>query len=756
MTIPKYWIYSVFLFTLVGINFLYLFNIDYMYIRAGIVLAYILFVPGYVLSNIILRRSVVHIAEKISYIVGLSVGYLILLGLGLNTILPHFKIPQPLSFENVIIALNFTLFVLNIAAIIIFRNERVRLAIKSTYSDTIGIVLNIFALVSSIAGAIYLNNTGNNQIAIIAIVIVAINFIYIAANKHLSDKTTALSIVLISCSLLFMQSLRSWHILGWDIHPEFKYFQLVNNFSFWIHNITSDSYNSCLSITILPTIFSRLLQINDEYIYKLVFQIVFSFLPLIAYSLYRQFANRFFSVLATLYLIAQPLFIQPLTSLIRQEFGFLFFALVLLTMLSKSLSVRQKQILFTFFGVMTIFSHYSTSYIMLGILSVTFGILLLWFICRHTIFKRIHLNFYSNVNTNFLLKNGFLLLFLIVFAYLWNSVYTNSSKNLSYVISNTIDTLQGEKDDVKSNDSSHYLSLFNNKKVSPEEEYNKYVQKLNANQKLPPVSRYENATDPKYQPEFRPKEDSTSLFNEQTTKWFEYFFSAVKMLTKIFLIPGIIYLLLKKRSEIEIDYFVILIVSNGILIVASTLPFISASYNLDRLFFQVMIVSSIAVVMGLYYFLSFVGKRVATVFLIGLVALFFSVNYHIDSLLTGGPSFVNVSNKGEDYEKFYVHDSDYNTVQWITKNRIKNARIQADTVSSLKFASYTNITDINTYIYPTTIAKDSYVYASYMNVVQNRTEGRHYGLNVVYTFPLQFLDDNKDLIYNSGSSRIYK
>ena len=60
-----------------------------------------------------------------------------------------------------------------------------------------------------------------------------------------------------SLALLFVASMRSWHVVGWDINAELQVFRLTEA-GYWSMSHLQDAYNACLSITLLPTIFSSL------------------------------------------------------------------------------------------------------------------------------------------------------------------------------------------------------------------------------------------------------------------------------------------------------------------------------------------------------------------------------------------------------------------------------------------------------------------------------------------------------------------
>ena len=59
-------------------------------------------------------------------------------------------------------------------------------------------------------------------------------------------------------------------------------------------------------------------------------------------------------------------------------------------------------------------------------------------------------------------------------------------------------------------------------------------------------------------------------------------------------------------------------------------------------------------------------------------------------------------------------------------------------------------------VLPSAVDKDSYVYAGFTNTRRHAAYTFFKGHELMYNFPLEFFDNNKDLIYDNGDSRIYK
>ena len=97
---------------------------------------------------------------------------------------------------------------------------------------------------------------------------------------------------MIGMGLVLMHALTSAHIIGRDVHQEFYCFQLtLANFHWNIYDYYNP-YNACLSITILPTIYQVLSNMNPEYVFKLLFGLLGSVLPLMVYTVAKKYLNN--------------------------------------------------------------------------------------------------------------------------------------------------------------------------------------------------------------------------------------------------------------------------------------------------------------------------------------------------------------------------------------------------------------------------------------------------------------------------------
>jgi uncharacterized membrane protein len=137
---------------------------------------------------------------------------------------------------------------------------------------------------------------------------------YVVVVAYLKDRihpyTYPIALFMIGMSLVLMYALTSAHIIGRDVHQEFYCFQLtLANFHWNIYDYYNP-YNACLSITILPTIYQVLSNMNPEYVFKLLFGLLGSVLPLMVYVVAKKYLNNKFAFFAALLFVFQVFFID--------------------------------------------------------------------------------------------------------------------------------------------------------------------------------------------------------------------------------------------------------------------------------------------------------------------------------------------------------------------------------------------------------------------------------------------------------------
>jgi len=351
------------LFLLILTNSFILFNVSIL--RQIFGFATYSVIPGLLLL-LCFKAKNLNFWKWVGYSIGLSVSYLVLLSLFINFVLPYVGIEKPLtsaptliSFTLSTIALWFVAFRRNFSCFICVDKKRSH-SLKDLIFFVIPFLFPILAIIGSSHNLISLFLIGFISLYAILIVI-------FSKKGEISEDVFPLAIFMIALALLLMISMGSVHIFGCDIHGEYLVFQMTKENGIWNPNV--HAYNPCLSVTLLPTIYSLITNINDELIFTVFFPILFALVPVIIFLFVRKYTGPVYAFLSAFFFLSIETF-SLFMAIARNEMALLFFALSILVFFDDEINKNIKKILFIIFGIIVVLSHYTTSYIYFGFLLV--------------------------------------------------------------------------------------------------------------------------------------------------------------------------------------------------------------------------------------------------------------------------------------------------------------------------------------------------------------------------------------------------
>ncbi|MGB2841625.1 MAG: DUF2206 domain-containing protein [Halobacteriota archaeon] len=323
-------------------------------------------IPGILILHI-LKQNKIEFLKKFVLSVGLSVAFLMFAGLLVNSFYP--VILKPLSLEPILISFNIILIIL---AFIAYKRNKDDFDIKDVFNFKLDLkdklasplIFPILFPFIAVFGTYLMNTQGNNVILLAMLFLIPAYVVAVVCLRdRISDATYPVAVLMIGMSLLLMHGLTCNYITGADIHGEYYVFQLAaSNFHWDISNYPT-TYNACLSITILPTICQVLLNMEGNYVYKFMYQLVFSITPLGLYILFKKYIDEIYAFLAAVFFISQTTFVFEMISAERQEIAILFFILAMMVFFDTEIDKLNKRIMFLVFVFGVIVSHYTTAYV---------------------------------------------------------------------------------------------------------------------------------------------------------------------------------------------------------------------------------------------------------------------------------------------------------------------------------------------------------------------------------------------------------
>jgi uncharacterized membrane protein len=184
------------------------------------------------------------------------------------------------------------------------------------------------------------------------------------------DRMYLLTVVCVSLSLFFVSEFVSPYISGEDVQLEFYVFSQVLTNGHWHAAITSSStgiFDTALSITLLPAVLNIETSIDGTLIFKLLFPLLYSIVPIILYKVYRQFLGPAAAFLSVFFFMVDPTFYTEMLQLGRQMIAEIFLALLLLMAVSKRKQNKtiSGAVLTLVLSLGLITAHYSIAYVFL-------------------------------------------------------------------------------------------------------------------------------------------------------------------------------------------------------------------------------------------------------------------------------------------------------------------------------------------------------------------------------------------------------
>jgi len=403
-------------------------------IRQFIGFVYLTFVPGILILRVLKLHKLGNI-ETILYTVGLSITTLMFSGLCMNIAYPFFGIFKPLSNLSFIITISILVLVLCVLSYA--RDKDFSNPTFINFENLLCLPALFLLLIPflSVFGTYLFNFYNSDVLLMFLIVIVAMVCILIGLDIFIPKNLYSLAVFVISLSLLYHRSLISMYLWGWDIHTEYYFSNLVMINSFWDSGIPNN-VNAMLSVTMLGPIFSHICNLNLIWVFKIIYPLLFSLVPLGLYRVLQKETDDKIAFLSSFFFMAVPVFFGEMIHLARQQIAELFLVLLILLMVDNGISKTKQSILYILFGFSLAVSHYGLSYIYMFSLISIYPIL---FLMENQTIQGIKDNLYrrfSNSMNNGLKKRnislGFVLLFTI-FTLAWYIYVSGSSAFYSFV-----------------------------------------------------------------------------------------------------------------------------------------------------------------------------------------------------------------------------------------------------------------------------------------------------------------------------------
>ena len=735
---PAKWTVSIIVFVaLTSIAIL----LDIPFLRQISGFIFLAFVPGFLVLSI-LKLNKLGLVEKIVLTVGLSISFVMIFGILLNSLLLALGYVKPLSTITLLASFGLASIILALVAYISNKGTTLSfLDLKlSTREKALLIVPAMFPLLS-IVGLGLMNLTEDNALLFLLLSLIPAYIIFISFfNQKVPERVYPITIFLISISLVILYALRSNHLLGADIHQLYYFYRLTLDNLHW-SLVGPELVEASLITSLFPAIYQNFLNMAPELLYKLLFSVLFSITPLVVYVISNKYIGNLYGFLASFFFMSQYYF--PWTAgIANTAIAILFFALVMMVLFQDDIRGVSRQLLLIVFMASSIVSHYTASFIFLAVLLLaSIGRLI---ISRFVYGKRVgsapagnpdieitppgaqtgntprsYDADASQSSTQSVLQLGIdsgvtitIAVLFSVMAFFWYSQITVAAFNIGVgVLHNTFTNF------------GHWFLL--------------------------------EARGPTVVAATGKGVDTAVQYLRLLVSWLTVAFIAIGVLTTLVKYKSM--LAIPKSGNIKpnflkaklgMDIFVMMIVCSAILVISVILPYVLKIYSMERTYYQLIVILSPFFVLGGIFIARLLKVRPYLIILLVLIPFFLSTTGVLYEVM--GQRVSVVLDPGHWHERLWVYDQESHAAKWIVRHGEEGVNRYASPAMGLRVFVSQSVT------HPTSVRDFSddikagrringYIFLRNIDIAT---------LETLTEYPEIF--DGKNKIYTSGISEVYR
>lgn len=768
----RWWIAAT-IASIIFANVIVLGHVRWPFLGPAIGFWFIIIHPAYLLYTTRLWRGSTA-AESVGYSV---VGILLLLmaaGLCANTVLPVLGVGRPLSAVPVVALVD----ILTVGLYAVRQRypapRSLRAELRKLAPEEARLtVASALCVVLAVMGANRLNNGASDVLSMTALVLMVTTLILLLWwQSSCGDFVTSLILYGISLGLLLMTSLRGWYVTGHDIQIEYDVFQLTAAHAHWSMAYFQNAYNACLSITILPTEISQVAPVDNPYVYKVFFQVIFAFCPVLVYCIARRYWSRPVAILSVTYFIGLPTFFTDMPYINRQEMAFMFISSAVLAITNPSWSMRRRRVMLVAAALGLELSHYSSMYFFIGILIIAWLAQLVLGFSPQRLRRRSGAGQAKPASWGTTVRTVGIssILIMVGIIFVWGQLATGTAGSAVTDARSAIAGLMGHGG-TRSGDVSNFiiggkaLSLpvvwsdyrtvtFQQRAASTPSAYvsasvvDRYpTPMVSGLAPLPPSGMGRVLADVGISP---------SVVNTIAR-------NAAAKDEQLFALVGFLAFLLVRRLRgyVGLEVFCIGIGSMAMILLIVVLPNLSVDYGVLRGFQEALIVVAPVLVAGSLATFSPFGQTWALRIAAAVcLAVFISTTGLLPQALGGYPPQLNLNNSGLYYDIYYMHPQEEAAVGWLASQpHVLSNGVQASfDPSRFEFSAQSDVAGPQSIsdIYPPLVKKDSWVVVGYSTLRTHQATTFYDGDLISYVYPLSFLDNAKDLVYDNGGAEVFK
>jgi len=395
-------------FAFLGLVALNKLGLEIPVLRQVIGFIYLTFIPGFFILKL-LHINNKNTTELLLYSVGLSLSFLMFIGLLINSLYPLVYISNhPISESSLLVTINIIILSLCSIWYLHSRNYSKSLSIDANQIFSPLLVSPLLLPFLAVFGVYLLEYYDNNSSILIVLTIISAIPLFVALDK-LPNKVYPFVIWGISAYLVLYNSLFGQYMRPTDNIYEYYLCNLVIKNEIWNSTIPNN-INAMLGVIMLLPEFSKICNINLVWLYKIYVPLLSSLIPLGLYEIFIRRVDHKVAFLSSFFSTSFFVYFTWISITMKMVSAYLFLMLLILLMVDQGMDQAKKRLLGIIFAFSLITSHYGTSYIFLSSLVVA-----LFFICL--------LRSHRSNELSFLLTPSYVMLYVVLTVswYMYNS-----------------------------------------------------------------------------------------------------------------------------------------------------------------------------------------------------------------------------------------------------------------------------------------------------------------------------------------------
>jgi len=624
----------------------------------------------------------------------------------------------------------------------------VRIPRRPTRGDLLVVSCAGSAVVQAVAGAWILNRGGPGGFAVVAYLFVAAAFVLMVwPSVRRTTDMQQFGLVLLAMALLLSNSLRSPVLSGNDANVEFQIASMVQAQGTWDPAMFRDAFMACLSSSLFTVVLSNLSGLALMLVFKVAMPALFALIAAFVFGIARRLLSERGAVAATFFFIVQPGFQQWVSIPVRQEVALLLFAASVWALLTPGLSRPNRVVFFWLASLGMLVSHYSTVYIACLIYLVALAV-----------------DFVSSRRPGGApaqeprVLNLLGVLALGAGAIVWYGPVTTQTYAVVDFLVHSANGLRGIFDPSVQQQGQSVFSGFG----------------IFGSPQRSLVPAYVKETTDAYRATYAPGSllgppgsaahiRATALVGAPVHQPWASFIpelrAVAKVLALVLVAIGAVSLG-RRRDAPEVARTLTLgaLLAGAFLVL---LPFISISYDLMRLYQQLLVLLAPALVLGAARLRR--PSRHRLLYGSALLVVYFALLSRLAYQLSSGPDVsMTFNNRGWDYATYYVHPQELAAGRWLA-NRWRAAGnrplVFADSVaaSRLRLVSPLALSArVKPDLLPTTFVRGSYLYLDQTNIALGGTVIRDWkNTTLSLTLDRRFFDAHLNRVYSTSGAAVY-